>query len=308
MFKNSLLSIYPLYYLYDNENFNNHKHTNENEKKLIIINGFTSQDLSFKYQNKCGILIAGNAGRPAGYIGEVDGSGLNPHANITKHYTTQEESIISSWLLAEKYIHKYNISDLNLLFRKNLGDRVNGGRPWGMKFPERSLKEKGSVYTIQGKDFTQPFFKNGEQKFNQAENYKFAYSLKNVPIINSLKDNIKYVDLIFCYGPNIAFNSKTLKGTGTRTKVHDYNYERDYNVFRECVKTAFRSGLIKMIENKDEIAILCPISGGIYSGKGSRTNKRINREYEDIINEIIMEKYKGKNIGYYFKQIILPKL
>ena len=53
---------------------------------------------------------------------------------------------------------------------------------------------------------------------------------------------------------------------------------------------ALRAGLREMVRNGNQIAILAPISGGIYSGKGTSTNLRINSEYEQIINELLNER------------------
>ena len=89
----------------------------------------------------------------------------------------------------------------------------------------------------------------------------------------------------------------------TRTKVRHYNASRDYPVFRECVKTAFRAALIKMIDKNIEVAILPRVSGGIYSDPDTRY--LINSEYPDIINEILDEIVNDKTIREYFKHIIL---
>ena len=137
---------------------------------------------------------------------------------------------------------------------------------------------------------------------DQAENYNFSYTLQNKPILDSNKQMV-HVNLVFVYGPNVA-SDRGKESTTRLTKVKYYNYDRDYDVFRECVKTAFRSGLIAMIKTGCHVAILARISGGIYSGTG-RTNKRINSEYETIINEILQEQYQGHFIHRYFQSVIL---
>lgn len=313
MYKENLLSIYPLF-------SKQVKIKQVKIKQVEIIRGKTSQDIAFEFPNKkCGILIAGNAGRPGGYIGKIDGSGINPKANIYNDFHTQEESVIASWLTATKNIYDKKKFSLDEYFKQTLGTNVikgkKDGRPWGLTYPNMTIEQykkgtKGFYYTIQGFNFTMPFYDKHKKKFNQAKNYDFSYSLNQVPIFNIKKNNIRIVDLIWCYGPNIAY-SKDPNRSGARTKVKDYEYPRDYDVFRECVKTALRAGLIQMIKNKDEIAILCPVSGGIYSGKGSPTNKRINKELVSIINEILSEKLDSSielSIGDYFDEIILPKL
>lgn len=281
-----------------------------------IIRGSKSQDIAHRYKGtgkKIGILIAGNAGRPAGSLGKPDGTGLSH--DFRRSFSTQEEDVIASWLQAEE--HSWNkrnpgvAFDVDKIFRDNLGVNVPRGRPWGMSYPDIPIGKRGSYHTIQGKNFTHKFFDQKGVRMDQTENYNFAYSLQNKPISNTNKNSTKMTDLVFVYGPNVSFRGKTSKSTGTRTLVEDYQYPRDYPVFRESVKTALRAGLLEMYRNGNQIAILAPISGGIYSGRGSPTNVQINSEFESIINEILNEDIPwlpNVKIGSVFEEVILPLL
>jgi len=279
-----------------------------------IIKGLKGQDVAHTFKGsglKIGLLIAGNAGRPGGGLGKVDGTGLE--ANFTESFRTQEEDVVSHWLLAEQYHHErvngQGTFDADTVFRQNLGDMAPGGRPWGMKYPSTKVGAPGSTHTLQRRNFTHPFYdsKKGE-RMDQRDNYNFAYTLTNKPISNySGKKTTKMVDLVFVYGPNVAYRGKSPNSTGTRTLVHSYQYPRDYDVFRESVKMTLRAGLREMARNGNQIAILAPISGGIYSGKGTSTNARINSEYEQIINELLNEDYTpGVKLGSKFEQVIFP--
>ena len=281
-----------------------------------IINKKKSQDIANNYfkinsKFKIGVLIAGNAGRPGGALGKVDGTGINGSYN--RKFKTQEEDVLASWLQGEEVIWKKKHSikkfDPDLVFRDNLGVNARGGRPWGMINPNRKLGSGGARLTLQGKDFTRPFYNKitNRIEMKQSRNYNFSYTLKHKPLLNSQKTKMAIVDLVFVYGPNIAYNSKTKHGTGSRTKVQNYRFTRDYPVFRESVKVALKAGLIRMIKNKDKIAILALVSGGIYAGKG-RTREKILKEYPFIINEILLERYTNKKIGSYFVEVILPIL
>ena len=314
-----------------------------------LIRGRKSQDIAQNYKGtgkKIAILVAGNAGRPGGVLGKMNGSGLTPHYKPPYNYTTQEEDIVASWLQAEEKEFNNPTVNPHIVFRKNLGLDVSGGRKWGMLYPDLHVGSPKSTHTIQGRDFTHPFyiFKvktsngdiielddleqrlfhagamgydfsgakeiNGEKRMDQAQNYNFAYTLKNKPIFDSKKKYIKKTDLVFVYGPNVSFTGTSPNSSGTRTLVKDYDFNRDYDVFRECVKTALKAGLIEMYNNKIQIAILAPISGGIYSGiksgRKSETNKRINKEYIDIVNEILNENVAI--LGRHFEEVIFPKL
>jgi len=277
---------------------------NPPENNFILIRG-KSQDIATRdeYKNlKVGVLVASNPGRPGGSLGKMDGTGLDGDYTRT-NFTTQEESVVASWLQAEQNNSarsrvQFNANDT---FRRNLGDLVRNGRPWGMCTPYNSI----SVRTIQGRDFTIPFHdSNGRPKENQIENYKFAYSLINKPLYNIYQNKCKNVDLVFVYGPNVAAEGSE-QGSMSRTKVKEYRYDLDYDIFRRSVKQALKSGLIKMALNGVKVAILARVSGGIYSGN-RRTSNSINSQYEDIIKEILNEQFQGRLIKSYFDKIILP--
>jgi hypothetical protein len=280
-----------------------------------IIRGLKSQDMAHRYKGsgkKIGILIAGNAGRPAGGLGKPDGTGLS--SDFRTSFETQEEDVVASWLQAEE--HRWNQRNrgvpfnVDQVFRDNLGVNVWGGRPWGMLYPDKQIGTRTSYHTIQGKNFTHKFFDQKGVRMDQTENYNFAYSLQNKPISNTSKNSIKMTDLVFVYGPNVSYRGQTSKSTGTRTLVEDYQYPRDYPVFRESVKTALRAGLLEMYRNGNKIAILARISGGIYSGgRRNPTNVQINSEFESIINEILNEDIPwlaNVKIGSVFEEVILP--
>lgn len=268
-----------------------------------------SQDIANNPQfkdEKVGLLVASNPGRPGGSLGKMDGTGLAD--NYNNDFSTQEESIIASWFQAEEKIfdlkkkkgdkRKFNCC---IEFKNTLGvDATSRGRPWGMLNPEST-----SVKTIQGKDFTLPFFEKGRSQPQRAAYYSFAYHLPSKPIFNSNKDSIKIVDLFFVYGPNVSASGSPT-GSMSRTKIKEYRFQRDYFIFKTGVKNAIRAGLISMANADIKVAILARVSGGIYSGNGN-TNRRINSDYNDIINDLLLEFNPNTNrqLGTYFKYVIL---
>jgi hypothetical protein len=91
----------------------------------------------------------------------------------------------------------------------------------------------------------------------------------------------------------------------SRTLVRDYQYPRDYKIFKLSVMTAYRTALHSMALHNINIAILARISGGIYSGLSSPTNIQINIDYDTIINEILMDDHLGSPLYTYFDEVIL---
>lgn len=277
---------------------------------------------SRKYEGKIFLLVAGNAGRPGGALGAKDGSGIaKDEHGMSKDYTidykTQEESIVASWLQWEKK-YEETISggtfDADKKFATYLGNKTilsfgdhgatKKNRPWGMVNPYGK-----DTATLQGHDFTLAL------DDSTVNNYNFAYILRDTGIVFNKVKNIP-VNIVFVYGPNVNAGFGKLgetQETTVRTKVKtgEYKFNNHYKYFRKAIEIAIKAGLQKMIDNKDDnkenIAILAPVSGGIYSGNG-RTNKKINKDYKDIINTILNEKYKDNKIGSYFKEVIFPRM
>ena len=247
----------------------------------------TSQDLAQKYNKegkKVGIMIAGNAGRPGGALGKLDASGLEGHWSKikTKHYSTQEESVLVDWIKAsEKNWTRRRDFNAHIFFKSKLGNP----QTWGMQdTSEGSL----SVKTIQGWDYTLPLYNDTKKNFRHHY-YRFVKVLDNELMMGS-DEEVFPASLFFVFGPNVAAGHKSKYSTMLRTKVEGYDEtnEKHYMGFRLAVKTALAEGMEAMFNAGCQVGILARVSGGIYSGKG-RTNRRINAEYQSIVEEIIGE-------------------
>ena len=106
---------------------------------------------------KISIQVAGNALRPGGGTGKLDGSDLSAESQFKTpyYYTTQEESIVDSLMHAEKIISEDQKRKPNYrrLFRNLIGDNANlediyppdkanvgkRGMPWGCVYPDYRL-------------------------------------------------------------------------------------------------------------------------------------------------------------------------
>jgi hypothetical protein len=288
-----------------------------------IIRG-TSQTISLSLDpsTKVGIMIAGNAGRPGGLTGRMDGTGIDNIEALSQHfmdnrYRTIEESVVASWMAAEYF--NPSSDNLHNIFRRTLGDefktnpkygsdlndvgQIAVDRPWGMLEISSTNPE-----TIQGIDFTLVL---------DPELYKFAYSLRDVPIIDNTITRIpgcsglsvRKVDLVFVYGPNVGFTGKTRTGSGQRTLVSSYQEPGEYNIFKQAIMVAIRTGLEKMITDGVTVALVARVSCGIYAGRrGSYTRNRINQEFTDIVNYILSMEYPPNRniIGDNFQRVIIP--
>lgn len=80
--------------------------------------------------SRIGLVIAGNSGRPGGACGHMDRYG-RPYVDSLHHHSTQEEDVVSNWLLTHKHVED---TDPNTLFANTIG----GKRRWGMTYPDWS--------------------------------------------------------------------------------------------------------------------------------------------------------------------------
>jgi hypothetical protein len=265
-----------------------------------------------------GILIAGNAGLPGGELGKREGwsgkilDGRGTFWSEPRYYTTQEESVVNSWFHATQLLDR----NVQKVFRHNIGDKGRGpdGRPWGLRYTDEPLNGNRdiSTATLQGHDYTESF--SDREPGDHIIKYAFCHHVRNQQIAHYrnyklCSDPIRFeTSLYFTFGPNVAAVGRDANlGTMARTLVSDYNHDDPYHyyIFRECVKQSFKTSLEMMNNDGIEVPILCRVSGGIYSGVGTKTHTKINREYEAIINEIIQENIQENPVKFNFVKIML---
>lgn len=206
---------------------------------------------------KFGTMVAGNSGRIAGGCGDTINMRFR---SIHPEHTTQEESIVSNWVTTMET--KKNV-DREVLFRQLLDG--NGKPRWGLIEPVGASRA-----TYQGKDYT----------VAEPSDYFEAWEVPGAYLSGS--EGLFATDLVFVAGPNVGSRG-TKTGSMTRTF---YTALTTYEDFREAVKQAVRAGLIKMNDLECEVALVAGVSTGIYAGQHSH---RINKEFVDLVNEILYE-------------------
>ena len=229
-----------------------------------------------KSKSKIGIMIAGNSGRPGGYCGR-DG-----HVdNIKATYSTQEEDMISNWMITEcgggQKKHQKCMDDLY---------KTTINKKWGLTQPNGA-----STKTFQGIDYTSKSLKPWQ--YGDAWVVKGArLSLKRVSGKKKWYDTKRTfpADLFFVSGPN-ADKKSLKKGTSSSMKRTFNSIAADanhWNYFRSSLKAAMRGGLEAMRKNGIKFAYVALISAGIYAGVHS---KRIlaKGEFEKIVDEVCNE-------------------
>ena len=266
------------------------KETEETEKKLNInINSIYElseipitteeikmQDYISKYTNdddKIGLCIAGNAGKPAG------GLSINYTINdITKNPIGQEENILYDWFYMEHFNHNKEL--INYLFVKTIKGR------WGLEKP----KDITSTATIQKIDYSRL-----EEK---TIDYFLVYSVK------TMYQNKNNVYLLFTFSPNTQENSKT--GSMARTKDLAINENTTgLSLYIKGLIAALSATILCAIKKKINILLLPYVGCNINAYYSHKSYLIANfKKFVIIASNIIYKILKDKNISL---QIIICK-
>lgn len=173
---------------------------------------------------------------------------------------------------------------------------------------QNAIKNKMATLSIPGFDYTEPFPKTEQEIDEYAMRYRFTHTLKkeNVALpanyylykgVSCCRNSVFKADIVYCYGPNIAYNSRwdSLYGTAARSRIPFSSLEENYPAFRACVKAAYQGALETMLSPPGiKFPILSFISGGIYATETLKP--RIRNETPDIITEVLAD-LRGKGIS-----------
>lgn len=213
------------------------------------------------FEFKCGIVIAGNSGRPGGAVGprynEFDIHEEKIHAN----HKTQEEDVVSAWLSSYR---KYD-KNPNDIFYKTL-------------FKTFGVSDDRSKTTLQGINFT------NAKEFAYYDSYCVEYAplqlKKGVANEKHFFGDIPvYADLYFVAGPNANVNH------GVSTKF-TYNLKaKNYVYYKNCLYNAIASAIDHMISKQCKCALIPKIGCGIYADVSFK--KRISDEFVDLVKTVM---------------------
>ena len=245
----------------------------------------------YAQNKKVGIMVAGNSGRPAGSVGRDDDVVCG---KVHEGHKTQEESVVSSWMLGECGSAQTNCAEMGALFRRTIAAR------WGMVHVNGTDHE-----TIQGVDYTSA----------KPEDYADAWVVRDAKLLvpetkgaSSLQKTS--ATLVFVSGPNVG-NGGTPTGTptGSMQRTRNAKMAQDYALFLEGVKCAVRAGLDAMILEGVDVALVARISCGIYAGtRGSTFRTQINTIFLGLVNEILGEPLGHSKRGNYFQSVVVPMI
>jgi len=279
---------------------------------------------------RIGTMVAGNSGRPGGSCGEFNGNAAKLHP----YHTTQEEDVVSNWLLTTSWLITTSQDIINKIV-VHINDNKNRSytdeilfrhtihQQWGLKVPDwnkiynwgdKNLsqdkydkRKKDYTDTIQGVDYT------------KAEPYQYAdaWIVRNAhlseKVINQSKNEYNFnntylTTLVFVAGPNCGQRGRTTNSSMTRTFNTSIQL---YNIFEKSVEAALFAGLYAMAAEGCTIALLAYVSAGIYAGA---YQTQIQNDFKSIVNKVLKRKCLNKKnneiieLGKYFDKVILTKL
>ena len=201
-------------------------------------------------------------GAQGGACGSWDEQGKCDAIKLHAGHTTQEEDIVSNWLLTSQHILEIDPSDM-------YAQTICG--TWGMVDPTGT-----SAQTVQRVVYSSA----------SASDYNDAWIVRNALLsrkkVTSAQSSYEYLEnfeatLVFVAGPN-ANNDTSLGATSTMRRTYNKKME-NYSTFRKAVKTAQYACLQAMAAEGCQIAMLAYVSAGLYAGKHS---SKIRKEYKSM--------------------------
>ena len=234
---------------------------------------------------KIGIMVAGNSGRPGGSCGND-----MTVRSIHEGHRTQEEDLVSSWMLEEAGIDE---SAQNQLFAETIA------RLYGMcELESRSTK------TLQGVDYVNT---------KDPEDFADVWVVKNAKLRG--RNNEGRFDphmpiigtLVFSAGPNVGCR-RSVYGSTTRTFCREALY--NWGFFLQSVRACLRASIDAMIADGVDIALIARVSCGVYAGKH---RQRINNDFLTILDSILDEQIdcrdpRSPTRGNHFREVVVPML
>ena len=274
---------------------------------ISVVGDSTTFAHTISSPNVC-IVVAANAGRPGGGLhadGKNSWKGVKV-ADVRPGHTTQEEDIVSNWLMTSlpEDLKKSVVAVTTRRLPATLEAAVKPcydetflvlHKKWGMTTPESDDKK-----TLTHGDFDEPL----------TIHYDFNYMVKEAPVSMIkytpgvfdkyyLDKPLKTVSLLFVAGPNANNRGAVNKQYGdaywdSMKRTYDAEAHKSYDIFKEKLKSALVSLIQASVKNGDTHLIIPEISCGIYGG---HWRDDIASQFADLVNAII-EDMSARNYSW----------
>jgi hypothetical protein len=233
---------------------------------------------------RVGIVVAANSGRPGGSIGWGDGSGGVSLEHLHARHKTQEEDIVSNWLLTHAFNQCGSMVGEQQLDTTAVAVAFSGiCNAWGLS--SRSLL--GGNTTLQGVDYT---------KTKSPMDYADVWTVQNIQLsckCESVRDQHQWFDhsdqftasLYFCAAPNVSQPGQATP-FGSVARTFNPLAHSDANMFFGGVKCALRAALFAMALDKVQVVLLPLLGGGVYAGPWG---DGYQGKFLDIVREVLRE-------------------
>ena len=250
--------------------------TNSDEFILVGKRGKAVNWLNRDNADKCGVMIAGNFGRPGGAC--IDKNGRWKDHTRSK---THEESVLSFFANDNETIQTQIVKTLT---EGTIGNQYRMALPRG---------DQRDFMVCDGTDEHGGNWVNIQTAGDELYRREYGFDIVGY---KSEQGNDKAIYLSFIAGPNAATQehpwpdprqSDTLD---SMYRCASLKASAKYHVFKRMVGTALRASLEKMIEKKLDRVIIAGLSCGIYADEFTYRPK-IRREYPELCREVIAALY-----------------
>ena len=220
-------------------------------------------------EERVGIVVAGNSGRPGGACGVYDGHDVAFAQNIKATHRTQEEDVMSCWLETEAARHGRPPDTVY---------RLIAGK-WGMRNP-------GGVDhdTVQSVDYREAPPEAYEHVLGVVRRATLSRKRVDPPGPRYVHGDCFECTLVFVAGPNACAPSQR-RTASTVSRTANAIARADYAAFRRGVAHANYAALAAMAVEGCDVAMMALVSGGLYAGAH---RERIDREYVALLDELLV--------------------
>jgi hypothetical protein len=279
--------------------------------------GYLESDLcrSRKIPVKIATVVASNSGRPGGACRAIDGT-LDV-GKIHANHTTQEEDVISNWMLAEtgelsgRGDEENRIAMMNLLFRP-VSDA------FGLTNPEEK-----DVRTKQEVDYTHGIatdIKTGKwSKYLGSRIYADAWCYDGATLCEKKHDQVvpMYVPknayqttLVFCSAPNASPPNHRSSITSSMRRTYSIKANGDKRYFDAGVAWAVYTALYASALSGCDTVFLPFVGGGVYAGPHAPNIEEFRKTVNKMLHEgLLPDRTKVPALGRCFRRvaiIVLP--
>jgi hypothetical protein len=261
---------------------------------------------------KIATVVASNSGRPGGACRAIDGT-LDV-GKIHANHTTQEEDVISNWMLAEtSALSGRGDKENRKAFMNSLFEPVSSA--FGLTNPRET-----DVRTKQEADYTRGIardIKTGEwSKCLGSRIYADAWCYDGATLCEKtqgpiyITENAYQTTLVFCSAPNASPPKHSSSRTSSMRRTYSIKANEDKGYFDAGVAWAVYTALYASALSGCDTVFLPFVGGGVYAGPHAPDIEAFRKTVDKMLHEgLLPDGTRVPALGRCFRRvaiIVLP--